>query len=286
MLVDTHAHLDMSRFQDDREAAIERARQAQVGAILNVGIDLESSRRAVRLAAEHDAVYAAVGVHPHYARRLDGAALKSLTEMAQQPRVVAVGEIGLDFFRDLAPRDVQMRAFQAQLALATALGKPVIVHDRDAHEEILRTLESWAAELHSSPLAGRLGVLHTFSGDMSMAEQAIAMGFYLSISGPVTYQNEERLPEIVRAVPLDRLMVETDCPYLPPHPYRGQRNEPAYVRLVAEKVAELRGIPLATLAQATTENARRLFGLASGDPACAQVDTEDLPLPIQHWLRI
>lgn len=261
MWVDTHAHLDMRRFDDDREAAIERARQAHVGAIVNVGIDLESSRRAVRLAAENALVYAAVGIHPHHARKLDGAALESLRELALQPKVVAVGEIGLDFFRDLAPRDVQMRAFQAQLAWAGRLGKPVVIHDRDAHQEVLSTLEKWAAEMQPSPLAGRMGVLHTFAGDLSMAERAIEIGFYISVSGPVTYQNEERLPEIVRAVPLDRLMLETDCPYLPPHPLRGQRNEPAYVRLVAEKVADLKGIPASLLAEATTANARRLFGL-------------------------
>jgi len=265
MLVDTHAHLDLSRFDGDRAAAIERARQAQVGAIVNVGIDLESSRRAVRLAAEHDLVYAAVGVHPHYARRLDGALLEALRGLALQPKVVAVGEIGLDFFRDLAPRDVQLRAFQTQLAWAGKLGKPVIIHDRDAHQEILSILEDWARDMKASPLAGRLGVLHTFSGDQSMAERAIEMGLYLSISGSVTYENEERLPEIVRTVPIDRLMVETDCPYLPPHPHRGQRNEPAYVRLVAEKIAELRGVPLSVLAEATTANARRLFGLKVDD---------------------
>jgi len=221
MLVDTHAHLDMSRFDGDREAAVERARQAHVGAIVNVGIDLKSSRRAVRLAAENDLVYAAVGIHPHYARTLDGAALESLREMALQPKVVAVGEIGLDFFRDLAPRDVQTRAFRAQLAWAGKLAKPVVIHDRDAHRQVLDMLQEWAAEMQSSPLAGRLGVLHTFAGDLSMAKCAIEMGFYISISGPVTYQNEERLPEVVRAVPLDRLLVETDCPYLPPHPHRG-----------------------------------------------------------------
>jgi len=264
MLVDAHAHLDMGRFDVDREAAIERARQANVGAIVNVGIDLESSRRAVHLAAEHDLVYAAVGVHPHYARRLDGAAMEALRELALLPKVVAIGEIGLDFCRDLSPRDIQQRAFQAQLAWAGKLRKPVIIHDRDAHGEILGMLEKWAAEMQASPLAGHLGVLHTFSGDLTMAERAVEMGFYLSISGPVTYQNEERLPEIVRAVPLDRLMVETDCPYLPPHPHRGQRNEPAYVRLVAERIADLRGIPLSALAEATTANARRLFKLDGG----------------------
>lgn len=255
----------MSRFDGDRAAVLERARQAGVVAVLNVGIDPSSSREAVRLAAEQDLVYAAIGIHPHYARRMDDAALESMRELALQPKVVAVGEIGLDFFRDLAPRDVQRRAFLAQLAWAGKLGKPVIIHDRDAHDEILDILETWATEVQASPLAGRLGVLHTFSGDLSMAERAVEMGFYLSISGPVTYEKEERLPEIIQAVPLDRLLVETDCPYLPPHPYRGQRNEPAYVRLVAEKIAALRGIGLDTLAETTTANARRLFGLGVHD---------------------
>jgi len=260
MLVDTHAHLDLNEFDADREAVIERARQAQVVAIVNVGIDLESSRRAVRLAAEHDLVYAAVGVHPHDAKKLDGATLAALRDLARQPKVVAVGEIGLDFYRDRSPREVQRRAFQAQLAWAAKLGKPVIIHDREAHEEVLGTLVDWAKELQASSLAGRLGVLHTFSGDLSMAEKAIELGFYVSVSGPVTYQNARRLPEIVRALPMDRLLVETDCPFLPPHPHRGQRNEPAYVRLVAERIAELRGVPLRELAAATTANARRLFG--------------------------
>lgn len=265
MWVDTHAHLDMRRFDDDREAAIERARQAHVAAIVTVGIDLESCRRAVRLAAEHDLVHAAVGLHPQCAGELDGAALATLRELARQPKVVAVGEIGLDYYRDVWPRGVQQRAFEAQLAWAGKLGKPVVIHDRDAHGEIVHTLEKWAAEMQDSPLAGRLGVLHTFSGDLSMAEEVIGLGFYISISGPVTYQNEKRLPEIVRAVPLDRLMLETDCPFLPPHPLRGQRNEPAYVPLIAEKVAELRGIPASLLAEATTANARRLFGLDLAD---------------------
>jgi TatD DNase family protein len=261
MLVDTHAHLDMSRFDGDRAAAIERARQAQVAAIVSVGIDLESCRRAVRLASEHDLVYAAVGLHPQCAGELDGAAMAILRELAQQPKVVAVGEIGLDFYRDTWPRDRQRRAFQAQLSWAGELGKPVVIHDRDAHQEVLATLANWAQEMQGSPLAGRLGVLHTFSGDISMAERIIELGFYVSISGPVTYTNERRLPEIVRAVPMERLLVETDCPFLPPHPHRGQRNEPAYVRLVAERVADLRNVPLSTLAEATTANAKRLFGL-------------------------
>jgi TatD DNase family protein len=257
-LIDTHAHLDYPRFDADRQAVIERARATGVGAIVNVGTDLTSSQRAVGL-AKQDMIYAAVGMHPHNAKKLDGTALAALRELAQQPKVVAVGEIGLDFYRDLSPRAVQRRAFRAQLAWAAKLGKPVIVHDRDAHDEIMEILTDWARELDSSPLAGRLGVLHTFSGDVATAERAIDLGFYISISGPVTYRNARQLPEVVRALPLDRLLVETDCPYLAPHPHRGKRNEPAYVRLVAERIAALRGMPLDELAEATTANAQRLF---------------------------
>ena len=262
-LVDTHAHLDFAKFDADRPAVMERARAAGVGTIVNVGTDLTSSRRAVDLAEQYEAVYAAVGMHPHGAKTLDGATLAQLRELAQKPKVVAVGEIGLDYYRDLSPRDAQRRAFQAQLAWAARLGKPVIIHDRDAHDEILEGLTNWAAGLENSTLAGRLGVLHTFSGDLDMAKTSIDLGFYISISGPVTYRNARQLPGIVRALPLDRLLVETDCPFLAPEPYRGKRNEPAYTRLVAERIAELRDISFDDLAGATTANAHRLFGLAN-----------------------
>jgi TatD DNase family protein len=260
-LVDTHAHLDFRQFDPDRQAVIERARAAGVAAIVNVGTDLDSSRRAVQLAGEYDMIHAAVGMHPHDAKKLDGSALAELRELARQPKVVAVGEIGLDFYRDRSPRDTQRRAFRAQLAWAAKLGKPVVIHDRDAHDEIMEILADWATGLADSPLANRVGVLHTFSGNLSMAERAMAMGFYISISGPVTYKNARQLPQIVRALPLDRLLVETDCPFLTPHPYRGKRNEPAYVRLVAEQIATLKGIPFDDLTKTTTANARRLFDL-------------------------
>jgi TatD DNase family protein len=262
-LVDTHAHLDFSKFDADRPAVIERARAAGVAAIVNVGTDLQSSQRAVSLAEEYEGVYAAVGMHPHDAKKLDGGALAELRELAQKAKVVAVGEIGLDYYRNLSPPEIQRRAFQAQLAWAAKLGKPVIIHDRDAHEEIMKVLSEWAEDLNSSALAGRMGVLHTFSGDLSMAQKAIDLGFYISISGPVTYRNAGQLPDIVRALPLDRLLVETDCPFLAPEPYRGKRNEPAYTRLVAERIAELKSISFEELAQATTANARRLFELAN-----------------------
>ena len=259
MLVDTHAHLDHPKFDGDRDGVLDRAQEAKVAAIVTVGADLLSSRQAVELAARHEPVYASVGMHPHDAKNLDGATLAELRQLGQQPKVVAVGEIGLDFYRDLSPREVQRRAFQAQLAWAAKLGKPVIIHDRDAHQLVMDILSDWAAGLSGSRLDGRLGVLHTFSGDLLMAERAIELGFYISISGPVTYHNARQLPDIVRALPLDRLLVETDCPFLAPHPYRGKRNEPAYVRLVAERVAALKGVSLDELARATTANAQRLF---------------------------
>jgi len=231
--------------------------------MVNVGVDLDSSRRAVTLGEQYESIYAAVGIHPHDAKKLDGATLAELRELAQKPKVVAVGEIGLDYYRDLSPRDVQRRAFRAQLAWAAKLGKPAIIHDRDAHEEIMNTLIEWAEGLSNSALDGRLGVLHTFSGDLDMAKRAIDLGFYISISGPVTYRNARQLPEIVRALPLERLLVETDCPFLAPEPHRGKRNEPAYTRLVAERIAELKGIPFDDLARATTANAQHLFKLAN-----------------------
>jgi TatD DNase family protein len=260
-LIDTHAHLDSHKFDTDREAVLDRAKEAGVDALISVGADLASSQRAVALAEGHDAIYATVGIHPHEAKTLDGEALAELRELAQRPKVVAVGEIGLDFYRDLSPRNVQRRAFQAQLGWAAKLGRPVVIHDRDAHSEVLEILADWAGGLRHSPLDGRLGVLHTFSGDLAMAERAIELGFYISISGPVTYQNARQLPDIVRALPLDRLLVETDCPYLAPHPNRGKRNEPAFVQWVAKRIAELRNSSFDEVATATTANAQRLFDL-------------------------
>jgi len=250
-LTDTHAHLDFPQFDGDREEVIERALAAGVRRIINVGADLASSRRAVALAEAHPPIYAAVGVHPHDAKTLTDEALAELLGLARHPKVVAIGEIGLDFYRDLSPREAQRQAFERQLALARELGLPVIVHDRNAHAEVMDVLRR----------RGLRGVLHCFSGDPEMARQAIEMGFYISVAGPATFKNAKRLPEIVRQLPLERLLIETDCPYLAPHPHRGRRNEPAYVRLVAEAVADIKGLPLEEVARVTTANARALFGL-------------------------
>jgi len=264
-LIDTHAHLDFPQFNGDREEAIERALAAGVGIIINVGADLASSRAAIALAEAHPQVYAAVGIHPHDAKTLTDEVLEELRELAHHPKVVAIGEIGLDFYRDLSPRDEQRRAFEGQLALASQVGKPVIIHDRQAHDEVTNILRRWAEGGHQPSATSHkpAGVMHCFSGDLKMAQRCMDMGFYISIAGPVTFKNARHLPEIVHQLPLERLLVETDCPYLAPHPHRGRRNEPAYVRLIAQKVAEIKEVPLEMVARVTADNARELFGLRS-----------------------
>ncbi len=253
---DSHAHLDFSQFDGDREQVIERAIRAGVSRIINVGADVPSSERSLELAERYPFIYASVGIHPHDADTLNEASLDTLRALAGHPRVVAIGEIGLDYYRDLSPRDRQLGAFERQLDLAESLGLPVIIHDRDAHEAIMAVL-SQRAKVGRAPR----GVLHCFSGDLAMARQAIEMGLYISVGGPVTFQNARRLPEIVQSIPLSRLLLETDCPYLTPHPYRGRRNEPAFVALVAQKVAEIRKISLEEVEQVTSDNVERLFGL-------------------------
>jgi TatD DNase family protein len=254
-LIDSHCHLDFPQFDADRDEVLARSAAAGVTALVNPGADLESSRRAVALAERYTAIYAAVGVHPHDAATLDGPALVELRQLAAHPKVVAIGEIGLDYYRDLSPRDRQRAAFEAQLALAAELDLPVIVHQREAAADVLAALRAWAGGGHPGC------VLHAFGGEEATADEAVAQGFYLGIGGPLTYQNARRLPEIVPHLPLERLLLETDAPYLPPHPYRGQRNEPAYLALVAHRLAELRGLPLETLTSQVTENTGRAFRL-------------------------
>ena len=264
LLIDTHTHLDFSQFDGDRERVIERAATAGVKAIVNVGTDLASSRAAVALAEAYPQIYAAVGVHPHDAKTLTGEVLKELGALASHTKVVAIGEIGLDFYRDLSPRDKQRQAFKQQLALASEAGKPVIIHDREAHKVVMAILRRWACPERGRRVEGgheSVGVLHCFSGDLAMAQESIELGFYISIAGPVTFQNARRLRELVRQLPLEKLLIETDCPYLTPHPHRGKRNEPAHVRLVAQEVARIKGLSLADVARTTSDNAQSLFAL-------------------------
>jgi TatD DNase family protein len=259
-LFDTHAHLHDPAFATDREAMLARARAAGIGGLLTIGTDVASSHAAVSLAEQHPDVYAAVGIHPHDALTADPTALASVAELARHPRVLAIGEIGLDFFRDLSPRPAQRDALRAQLALARERGKPILVHCREAHGELLAVLEA-----DGIPATG--GIMHCFSGDLELAGRALALGLLVSIAGPVTYPGARRLAEVARAVPLDRLVIETDAPYLPPQPWRGQRNEPAYLGATAARVAELRGLGLEAVALRTTRTACRVLGLESPDVA-------------------
>jgi TatD DNase family protein len=255
-LVDTHAHLHDPAFDGDRALVLARARAAGVARFLTIGTDVATSEAAVALAAAEGDVYAAVGIHPHDASTADAAALDRIAALARAPRVVAIGELGLDYFRDHSPRPVQRGVLVAQLALAHAAGKPVLLHCREAHADLLDVCRA-------EDVAAVGGILHCFSGDLEVARRGLDLGLLISIAGPVTYPSARRLAEVVRALPLDRLVVETDCPYLPPQPWRGQRNEPAYLPATAARVAELLGQPVATVAAATTANAARLLGLAA-----------------------
>lgn len=256
LLVDSHAHLDSGQYDNDRDEAIERAKINGISHILTIGCDLESSEKNVAIAQQYEQVYAAVGVHPHDAPEINAESLERLRVLLSQPKVVALGEIGLDYYRDRCPRDVQRNAFRAQIQLAKAVKKPIIVHDRDAHEDVMQILkEEKAAEVG--------GVLHCFSGDQAMAQRCLDLGFYLSFPGLITYPKNEHTRTIVADVPIERLLVETDCPYLAPQKYRGKRNEPAYVRYTAEKIAEIKNLSIEDVARITSRNCYDLFGIGS-----------------------
>jgi TatD DNase family protein len=259
MAVDSHAHLEMEAFDGDREAVLDRAAAAGLTAIITVGTTLPDCEKAVALAGLHPAVYAAVGIHPHEVKGVDTATYDALTVLARREKVVAIGEIGLDFFYNHSPRDSQLQHFAAQLDLAEELNLPVIIHDREAHAETLDMLRHRKGKLR--------GVLHCFSGDSAMARECLELGFYLSVAGPVTYPKAERLRQVVRDLPLERLLIETDAPYLAPQRYRGKRNEPAYVVETARVIAEIRGLPAPELERLTAVNARTLFNIADGQPA-------------------
>lgn len=254
-LVDTHCHIDGAEYDRDREEMIARAGRAGVRLLVNMGDSLESSRRSVKLAARYKNVYTGVGVHPEEAFPFTQADDDRLAAWAGETRVVAVGEIGLDYYweKDQDKRRLQRDIFIRQLALARDLNLPVCIHDREAHGDLLKILQTEGKE--------NRGVVHCFSGSLEMARELLKLGWYLGVDGPVTYKNAKKGLEVVREIPLDRLLLETDSPYLTPHPYRGRRNEPGLVRLVAEKTAELREIPLAELAAQTTRNAREIYGL-------------------------
>ncbi len=262
LLTDTHCHLNLNTFQDILEPVLQRAWERGIGRILIPGIDVETSRSAIALAERHPSLYAAVGVHPGDASTWTGDTLAALRELARNPKVAAIGEIGLDYYRDRSPRPLQRQVFQAQLELAAELQLPVVIHNRESFEDVWNALSDWQARLLSagSPLSGRPGVLHSFDGSAAAARQAIEKGFFIGISGPVTFKNARERQALVTGLPLDYLLIETDAPFLTPHPYRGRwPNEPAYVAFVAEKIAELQGLPLETILKTTWQNAAKVF---------------------------
>ena len=256
-LVDTHCHLNLAAYDADREEVLERARSAGVEKILIPGVDLQTSRMAIELAERHDEVFAAVGIHPHYVSEWSEALADEIANLAQSPKVVAIGEIGLDYYRNLSPPEMQRIAFEDQLEIASALQYPILIHNREAMKDILERLKNWTVNLPST-LSTRAGVLHAFSADLDSATEAIQLGFYIGIAGPITFQKTGALRDIVSQLPSDRLVIETDSPYLTPEPRRGKRNEPAHLEWIAHKVNDIRDDDYSTI-RATTENAKNLF---------------------------
>jgi TatD DNase family protein len=268
VLVDTHCHLDLEVFQNDRHEVIQKALEVGLIRMLNPGIDLSSSKETLQIAESYKEVYAAVGVHPNSSATWTGESAAQLRQLAMHKKVVAIGEIGLDYYRDRAPKEVQQHVFRQQLAIAGELELPVIIHTRNlsqdarqATEDMMKILAEWRDQLFraNSQVTEHPGVLHSFSDNKISALQAVELGFYLGISGPITYKNAVELQEVVAAVPLEHLLLETDSPFLTPHPYRGQRNEPAYVKQVAGKIADIHRVSLETVADTTTRNAENLF---------------------------
>jgi TatD DNase family protein len=257
-LTDTHCHVNLPEFDQDRSLVLERAREAGVKRLLLPGVDLASSKLAVELAEDHPGVYAAVGVHPHYAHSWNEECSRSLRSLAASPKVVAIGEIGLDYYRNFSPPDQQRAAFKAQLDLAAELELPVVVHQRNSMDDILDTLEAYSQRLPMG-LVQRPGVLHAYSGDAQAASSALGKGFYLGVAGPVTFRNANDLRGVLAKVPQESLLIETDSPYMSPAPHRGKRNEPMYVRHIAERLALLFGLDMDHIAQVTSENANHLF---------------------------
>lgn len=251
MLFDSHAHVDNVRFNDDRDEVIRRAKENGVVGMINAGACMSSSANSIQLAEKYDSIYAAVGVHPHDVKDIKKTDYEQLAAWTTHEKVVAIGEIGLDYYYNLSPREVQQDAFIRQIDVARQTGIPIIIHDRDAHGDIL--------EIMKKEVQGVTGVFHCFSGSMEMMREVLAMGFYVAFGGSVTFKNAAKLPAIAAAVPLERMLLETDCPYLTPEPHRGHRNEPSYVKIVAEYIAGIRQMEVAALAEATTANVKRLF---------------------------
>jgi TatD DNase family protein len=254
MLFDTHVHLNAEQFEDDLSEVIERATRAGVERMVVVGFDRPTIEKAMELVKTYDFIYASIGWHPVDAIDMTDEDLVWIEELSSHPKVVALGEMGLDYYWDKSPKDIQQEVFRKQIRLAKKVKLPIIIHNREATADLVTILKEEGAHEVG-------GIMHCFSGSVEVAKECMEMNFYISLGGPVTFKNAKKPKEVAKEVPLDKLLIETDCPYLAPHPYRGKRNEPAYVRLVAEQIAELKGISLADVAKKTTENAKKIFDI-------------------------
>jgi TatD DNase family protein len=259
-VIDTHAHLDMSEFNSDRVAVIERAGQAGVKTIVTIGIDLSSSQAAVGLAQKYSGIYATVGIHPHDAKGVTTEDIAKLEALARQPRVVAMGEMGLDYYRNTSPKDAQVRVFIWQLELAEKVGLPVIIHCRQAVGDMLEILGKWSLK---SQMVGPKGIVHCFSGDLATVKTYIDMGFYIALGGYISYPSSVSFNAVIRDIPLENIVLETDCPFLPPQQYRGKRNEPAYTILTLQVLADIKKVSLEDVARDTTANAKKVLRITT-----------------------
>ncbi|WP_096156091.1 MULTISPECIES: TatD family hydrolase [Bacillus] len=254
MLFDTHAHLNALQYEEDLQEVIQRAQEEKVTNIVVVGFDRETIEKAMELTNKYDFIYAAIGWHPVDAIDLTDEHLHWIEELASHPKVVAIGETGLDYYWDKSPKEVQKEAFRKQIHLAKKVKLPIIIHNRDATADVVEILKQEKAEEVG-------GIMHCFTGSAEVAQQCMEMNFYISFGGPITFKNAKKPKEVAMEIPLDRILIETDCPYLTPHPFRGKRNEPSYVKYVAEQIAELKELSYEEVAKVTTDNAKRLFGI-------------------------
>ncbi|WP_417898405.1 TatD family hydrolase [Bacillus haimaensis] len=254
MLFDTHVHLNADQFEEDLQEVIERARNEKVMNMVVVGFDRKTIKKAMELVEQYDFIYAAVGWHPVDAIDMTEEDLNWIEELASHEKVVAIGEMGLDYHWDKSPKDIQKEVFRKQIRLAKRVKLPIVIHNRDATADVVEILKEEDAKEVG-------GIMHCFTGSLEVAQECMEMNFYISFGGPVTFKNAKKPKEVVKEIPLDMLLIETDCPYLTPHPYRGKRNEPSYVRLVAEEIAYLRGMTVEEIGEKTTANAKKLFGI-------------------------
>ena len=256
MMIDTHAHVDMDSYDEDREETIQRARESGVKYMVNIGCDIESSQRSVELTERYDFIYATAGVHPHDTKNIHGDTYDQLRILLDHPKVIALGEIGLDYFKNYSPQDVQRKHFRKQIELAKELDKPIIIHSRDAKQDMMSILSDYYDDPN-----GKSGIFHCFSDDQELADAALAMGFYISFAGTVTFKNADNLRQVAKTIPADRLFAETDCPFMAPVPKRGKRNEPAFVNHTAAKLAEVRGLKIEDVERTMELNFHDLFGV-------------------------